>query len=64
MVSSRVGIFICSFTPKQGDFLNFATHFGFRCPGIVIFPGLRIAKRCWISYTGHTQNPTKPIRRI
>ena len=32
------------FTPKQGDFLNFATHFPFCCPEIVLFPGLRIAE--------------------
>jgi hypothetical protein len=32
------------FTLEQGVFLNFATHFAFRCPGIVLFPGLRISE--------------------
>ena len=42
MVSARVGIFICTFTPKQGRFLNFATHFPFRCLPVVLFPSLGI----------------------
>ena len=42
IVSARVGIFISIFTYKQGLFPNFATHFHFRCPRIVLFPGVRI----------------------
>ena len=34
--SARVGIFICTFTPKQGKFPNFTTHFLFCCPAIVV----------------------------
>ena len=29
------------FTPKQGDFLNFATHFAFRCHDVVLFLAYR-----------------------
>ena len=35
------------FTRKLGLFLNFATHFLFRCPGMVLFPGL------WITQMQH-----------
>ena len=44
IVSARVGIFICTFTLKQGDFLNFATLFDFRCQDAVGLPTYRIAE--------------------
>ena len=46
MVSARVGIFISIFTPEQGEFLNFATHFGFRCPPVVLLPGVSGLPKC------------------
>ena len=36
--------FIWLFTPKRGVFSNFATHFDFRCPPLVLLPAPRIAK--------------------
>ena len=36
--------FILEFTPKRGVFSNFATHFDFRCPPLVLLPTLRISQ--------------------
>ena len=36
--------FILKFTPKRGVFSNFATHFDFRCPPLVLLPTPRIAE--------------------
>ena len=36
--------FIWLFTPKRGIFSNFATHFAFRCPPIVLLPDPRITQ--------------------
>ena len=36
--------FIQTFTPKRGAFSNFATHFDFRCPPLVLLPTPRIAE--------------------
>ena len=41
--------FILKFTPKRGIFSNFATHFDFRCPPLVLMPTLRITKHLHIA---------------
>ena len=41
--------FIRTFTPKSGVFSNFATHFDFRCPAVVLLPAPRITKSPYIA---------------
>ena len=36
--------FIWTFTHKRGVFSNFATHFDFRCPPLVLLPDPRITQ--------------------
>ena len=41
--------FILKFTPKRGIFSNFATHFDFRSPPLVLLPAPRIPKTPYIA---------------
>lgn len=42
-------LFIWLFTAKMGIFSNFATHFDFRCPGIVLLLTLRISQTPYVA---------------